>query len=149
MGWAWFDRPEQLIEEALEHQANGYTAMKLRIGTSWARSHVTPARFLDLLGRLRHAVGPDFELMLDANMRFSPDEADEVLELARGLRELDFRWFEDPIMRAEDDASYRGITAEATDADSVSVYRRLREESGVPISGGETTFDPARRTPPD
>ena len=80
--------------------------------------------------------------MLDANMRFSPDEADEVLELARGLHELNFRWFEDPIMRAEDDASYRGITAEATDADSVTVYRRLREESGVPISGGETTFDP-------
>ena len=142
VGWAWFDRPEQLIEEALEHQTDGYTAMKLRIGTSWARSQVTPARFLDLLGRLRHAVGPDFELMLDANMRFSPDEADEVLELARGLGELDFRWFEDPIMRAEDDASYRGITAEATDADSVTVYRRLREESGVPISGGETTFDP-------
>ena len=80
--------------------------------------------------------------MLDANMRFSPDEAAEVLELARGLRDLDFRWFEDPIMRSEDDASYRGITADATEADSVTVYRRLREESGMTISGGETTFDP-------
>ena len=142
VGWAWFDRPEQLIDEALEHRANGFTAMKLRIGTSWGRSDVTVGRFLDLLGRLRDAVGPEFELMLDANMRFSPDEADEVLELARGLRDLDFRWFEDPIMRSEDDASYRGITAEATEADSVTVYRRLREESGMSISGGETTFDP-------
>ena len=142
VGWAWFDRPEQLIDEALEHRANGFTAMKLRIGTSWGRSEVTAGRFLDLLGRLRDAVGPDFELMLDANMRFSPDEADEVLELAQGLRELDFRWFEDPIMRSEDDASYHGITAEATEADSVTVYRRLREKSGMSISGGETTFDP-------
>ena len=143
VGWAWFDRPEQLIEEAMEHRANGFTAMKLRIGTSWGRSEVTVGRFLELLGRLRDAVGPNFELMLDANMRFSPDEADEVLESgAVGLRDLDFRWFEDPIMRSEDDASYRGITAEATEADSVAVYRRLREESGIPISGGETTFDP-------
>ncbi len=140
--WAWFDRPEQLIDEALQHQANGFTAMKLRVGTSWERAGVTVPRFLDLLTRLRAAVGPEFELMLDANMRFSPDEAGDVTQLAVGLRELDFRWFEDPIMRAEDDDAYRGITAEATQADSAAVYRRLREESGMAISGGETTFDP-------
>ena len=143
VGWAWFARPDDLVDEAIAHRESGFTAMKLRIGTSWARADVTVPRFLELLARVRTAVGPDFELMLDANMRFGPEEFDDVLELSRGLHALNFQWFEDPIHRAEEEGYgfYKGRDG-SVEPDSVGMYRNLREQSGMTISGGETTFDP-------
>ncbi len=48
----WRYNPNQLIEEALGYISQGYTAMKLRLGTQWAWDGVTVDRFLGLMGEL-------------------------------------------------------------------------------------------------
>ncbi|MBT7098635.1 mandelate racemase/muconate lactonizing enzyme family protein, partial [Candidatus Poribacteria bacterium] len=100
----WRDRPEQLIDEALEYIALGYTAMKFRIGTEWSWDGVTVARFLDLVRALHSAVDGRMELMLDGNCRLTEAQA---LEVALELDRLDFAWFEEPIPHADIDAYAR------------------------------------------
>ena len=120
VSYAWFLRPEQVIDEALEHRQNGFTAFKMRIGSAWGTSGVTVARFADLLERVRVAIGPEMDLMLDANCRFRT--AEEAIEVARVLESLKVRWFEEPL-------PYAPAGAEA--------YNRVRAGTHVPISGGE------------
>lgn len=54
--------------------AQGYTAMKLRLGTHWDWDSVTVDRFLGLMRELAQAVqatGRRFDLALDGNQRLS------------------------------------------------------------------------------
>jgi L-alanine-DL-glutamate epimerase-like enolase superfamily enzyme len=97
--YAWYKRPEDLIDEAVRHKENGYTAFKFRIGTEWKPSGITVKKYIPYLYKLRQAVGPDFDLMQEINMRLS---LEEVLELCPVLEELKFLWLEEPInQRAE------------------------------------------------
>jgi L-alanine-DL-glutamate epimerase-like enolase superfamily enzyme len=119
----WRRNPEQLIEEALEYQEQGYTAMKFRIGTEWSWDGVTVDRFLSLVRELAQAVAsrgdqPGMQLMLDGNCRLSEEQA---LPIARELDQLGFAWFEEPIRR-----------------DQIDGYARLAAAVEMPITGGET-----------
>jgi L-alanine-DL-glutamate epimerase-like enolase superfamily enzyme len=114
----WRDRPEQLIDEALEYIALGYTAMKFRIGTEWSWDGVTVERFLDLVRALHAAVDGRMELMLDGNCRLTEAQA---LEIALELDRLDFAWFEEPIPHAE-----------------IAAYARINAAVDMPITGGES-----------
>ena len=97
--YAWYKRPEDLIDEAVRHKENGYTAFKFRIGTEWKPSGMTVKKYIPYLYKLRQAVGPKFDLMQEINMRLS---LAEVLELCPVLEELKFLWLEEPInQRAE------------------------------------------------
>ena len=113
----WRSRPEQLIEEAVEYIAAGYTAMKFRIGTEWSWDGVTVDRFLGLVRELAQTVNGRMELMLDGNQRFTIDQA---LAVAKELDRLGFRWFEEPIPQ--------------TDIDG---YARINASVDMPITGGE------------
>lgn len=113
----WRRNPETLIEEILEYQKRGYGAAKVRIGTRWQWDAVTPKRLIELFRELRHAVGDDFELMVDGNCRLNEDEA---LEVGRGLDQLHFAWFEEPISR-----------------DDMDGYVRLNAALDLPVTGGE------------
>lgn len=113
----WRIRPEQLIDEALEYIAQGFTAMKFRIGTHWAWDGVTVDRFLGLVRELAQTVAGRMELMLDGNQRLTEDQA---LTIAKELDRLDFTWFEEPIPQ--------------TDVDG---YARLNGAVDLPITGGE------------
>lgn len=113
----WRDRPEQLIEEALDYVAQGYTAYKFRIGTEWAWDGVTVDRFLGLVRDLAQAVNGRMELMLDGNQRLTEEQA---LAIARELDRLGFVWFEEPIPQTE-----------------IEGYARLNAAVGLPITGGE------------
>jgi L-alanine-DL-glutamate epimerase-like enolase superfamily enzyme len=113
----WNKRPEQLIEEALEYVAAGYTACKVRIGTEWVWAGVTVDRFLGLMRELAQTVDGHMELMLDGNQRLTEDQA---LQIAKELDRLGFRWFEEPIPQ--------------TDIDG---YARLNAAVDMPITGGE------------
>jgi L-alanine-DL-glutamate epimerase-like enolase superfamily enzyme len=42
--YAWYERPEALIEEAVRHKEEGYTAFKFRIGSEWKNSGMTLAK---------------------------------------------------------------------------------------------------------
>jgi L-alanine-DL-glutamate epimerase-like enolase superfamily enzyme len=113
----WRYNPNQLIEEALGYISQGYTAMKLRLGTQWAWDGVTVDRFLGLMRELAQEVNGRMELMLDGNQRLSEDQA---LEIAKELSRLNFAWFEEPIPQADIDG-----------------YVRLNRAVEVPITGGE------------
>lgn len=66
---------------------------------------------------LRELLGPEFPLMVDANMCWSPAHATRA---ARALRELDIYWLEEP-----------------TTPDDVEGHVRIARDGGVPIAAGE------------
>lgn len=117
----WRDRPQQLIEEALEYIDQGYTAMKFRIGTHWEWDNVTVDRFLGLVRELTQTVDGRMELMLDGNSRLTEAQA---LPIAQELDKLGFTWFEEPIPN--------------TGKEGVEGYARLNAAVDMPITGGES-----------
>jgi len=120
--WAWYKRPEDLIDEALRVKEEGYTAYKFRLGPDWKAQGLTVAKYIPLLRKLRQAVGPDFQLMQEANMRLS---VEECLELAPVLEELRFLWFEEP--------------CRISDPQAIENHLKIRKlMPRVMISGGES-----------
>jgi len=115
----WRARPEQLIEEALAYIAQGFTAMKFRIGTEWAWDGVTVERFLGLARELTQEVHGRMELMLDGNCRLTEEQA---LAVAQELERLGFTWFEEPVPWDN----------------NVDGYARLCAAVELPITGGES-----------
>ena len=96
--YAWYDRPEALIDEAVRHKEAGYTAFKFRVGTEWKNSGMTMQKYIPWVRKLREAVGPEMDLMQESNMRLT---LDECLELCPVLEELSFLWFEEPVRTNE------------------------------------------------
>jgi len=119
--YAWYKRPEDLIEEAVRHKEAGYTAFKFRIGTNWKNSGMTMKRYVPYLYKLRQAVGPGFDLMQESNMRWTLEECLEVCPVPEELR---FLGFEEPIRRTPP----QGIEGH------LKIKQALRK---VMVSGGE------------
>ena len=113
-----FVGPEDLVKQALRHKAAGYTAFKFRPGGGFARLNIKMSDHLPYLRALRRAVGPDFDLIQEANTRWSMDQCREIAPV---LEELKYLWFEEPTRKNIDD------------------YVRLKKHlPTVKISGGET-----------
>jgi len=92
--------PEQSWPEELESAlADGFRAAKFRVG------RYAPAREIPILAGLRSAAGPDIDLMVDANGAYGVPTA---LRMGRGLEELRFRWFEEPLTRSRGGLVYPG-----------------------------------------
>ena len=120
--YAWYQRPEDLIDEAVRHQERGYTAFKFRIGTDWKAAGMTIQKYIPWLEKLRAAVGPEMDLMQEANKRW---KVDECLELCPALEALKVLWFEEPIP-----TNYKG---------TVDDHLRILEAlPTVMVSGGES-----------
>ena len=113
----WRLHPDQLVEEALGYMDQGYSAMKLRIGTQWEWDNVTVDRFLGLMREVTEAVNGRMELMLDGNQRLNVDDA---LTIAQELEWLGFTWFEEPIPQTD-----------------IEGYAKLNAAVDMPITGGE------------
>src|SRR5438034_9745628 len=80
---------------------------------------------------MRAHLGAEFPLMVDANMRWSVDEA---IRAARALREFDPVWLEEP-----------------TSPDDVPGHVRIVRDGGGPIAAGEQRHPlqgVGRHTPP-
>ncbi len=119
---AWYrDGEQELIEEALRYKEAGYDAFKFRNGTNWEVSGMTLEKHIDVLRKLREAVGPDFKLMLEKH----PHSLEAIVQqLAPALEDLNFYWFEEPMNQWEEGA----------------VERHLEIKEAMPsvmISGGE------------
>ena len=99
---AWYDNGEQeLIEEALRYQEEGYDTFKFRNGTSWKYSGMTMEKYIPILQRLRQSVGPEFKLVIE---KF-PWSYDEILnQLCPALEDLKFYWYEEPVDTHTEDA---------------------------------------------
>jgi D-galactarolactone cycloisomerase len=102
------------VAEARLYQAQGFRAMKMKIGLGSMKKDV------DRIQAVRDTVGPEMQLMVDANHCFTVSQA---ILLGRKLEELDVYWFEEPIS-PEDLDGY------------VEVTRAL----DLPVAGGENQF---------
>lgn len=107
---------ETTIAEAKAFVARGYQGMKLKLGADRNRYQ----RDLELAQAVREAVGPEIYLSADANCGF---ERPAAMMLGRGLQDLGYAWFEEPL--APDD--WDG-------------YAEMARAFEMPIAGGETEF---------
>ena len=102
-----------LAEEAAGYVAEGFTAVKLKVGFGVEEdAAVTRA--------VREAIGPGVALMVDANHAY---DATAAIRLGRMIEPHDIGWFEEPVP-PEDLAGYRAVKAALS----------------IPIAGGECEF---------
>ena len=88
-GGLWLSQSkEELVEEAGSFVQQGFQAMKMRIGSP------NPKQDLERVRAVREAIGPDVELMVDANQGLSVQHA---IRLGRKLEPYDICWFEEPV----------------------------------------------------
>ncbi len=92
--------PDSHIKQALYHKKEGYTAFKFRMGGGFGKLGIKMKDYIPHLYKLREAVGPDFDLIQEANTRWS---VEQCLEICPVLEELKFLWFEEPTKRIMDD----------------------------------------------
>jgi D-galactarolactone cycloisomerase len=100
-------------QEAAQLKAQGFAAMKMRIGGQ------TVAKDLAAIEAVRAAVGPDVKLMADGNGAYSLGGA---IEMGRELERLRFTWFEEPMPQNTPD---------------YPSYETLTEKLDIPIAAGE------------
>jgi L-fuconate dehydratase len=109
-GWIGYsdEKIKKLAEEAI---AAGFTQLKLKVGGD-------PASDLRRARILRSAIGPNRQLMLDANQVWGVDEA---IHAVLALREVDPWWIEEP-----------------TSPDDILGHRRIRESiKPIGVATGE------------
>ena len=112
-GWLHIET-QALIDVALAVKERGFLGSKVKIG----KPNVSDDRAR--LSALRDALGPDYEIMVDANQSFTLSEAQRRAAM---LAELDIGWFEEPMP-----------------ADDVDAHARLAAHSMVPIAVGESLY---------
>ena len=93
LGW---QPPASLAQEALGYVAQGYRAVKLRVGDN-PRDDVARAT------AVRKAVGDDIEILVDANTGYTVDDVRRVMP---AYEELQIGWLEEPFP-AQDYRSYQ------------------------------------------
>jgi L-alanine-DL-glutamate epimerase-like enolase superfamily enzyme len=102
---------DALLRQTDENLARGFRAIKMKVGRALLSEDVERVR------AMRAHLGPDFPLMVDANMRWSVDEA---IRAARAMRDCNLVWLEEP-----------------TIPDDVAGHARIVRDGGVPIATGE------------
>lgn len=102
-----------LVEEAQLYAAQGFSAIKMKVGLG-VETDLRHAR------AVRQAIGADIELMVDANHAYSLSEA---LSFARQIEPLGISFFEEPLSPEDYDG-----------------YRELRQQTAIAIAGGECEY---------
>ncbi|NOG69388.1 mandelate racemase/muconate lactonizing enzyme family protein [Roseicella sp. DB1501] len=102
-----------LAEEAAGYAAEGFHAVKLKVGFGVAEDAA-------IARAVREAIGPDIGLMVDANHAY---DAVAAIELGRRIAPLGIGWFEEPVPPEDLDG-----------------YRAVRAALPIPIAGGECEF---------
>ncbi|MBL8386050.1 MAG: mandelate racemase/muconate lactonizing enzyme family protein [Burkholderiales bacterium] len=106
----WFTE-EALLAQTDANLAKGFRAIKMKVGRPRLSEDV--AR----VAAMRAHLGADFPLMVDANMRWS---ADEAIRAARALAPLQPVWLEEP-----------------TIPDDIAGHARIVRDGGLPVATGE------------
>ncbi|CAA9243031.1 MAG: hypothetical protein AVDCRST_MAG04-1717 [uncultured Acetobacteraceae bacterium] len=111
-----------MIAKARRYVEQGYKAIKMQV------AHVGDLRTdLDNVRRMREAVGPDVEIMIDVNMGWS---ADTAILMGRKFEEHDVYWLEEPVL-----------------PDDYAGYLRCAEALDLRVVGGETHWGRADLKP--
>jgi L-alanine-DL-glutamate epimerase-like enolase superfamily enzyme len=101
----------QLLAQTDRNLERGFRAIKMKVGRK--RLSVDVER----VAAMRKHLGADFPLMVDANMKWTVDEA---IRAARAFAPFDLTWLEEPIS-----------------PDDVAGHARVVREGGLPIAAGE------------
>ena len=104
---------DALAKEAKMYADLGYKAMKMKVGLSVDED-------VEYVKRIREAIGPDINLMIDANHAYNLREA---VILAREVEKYNIYWFEEPIS-----------------PEYYEQYAELRTKTTIPIAGGECEY---------
>ncbi len=109
----WFNyTDEQVAANVAKSAAAGFTAMKLKVGSSDLERDIRRARLV------RSAAGPDAHIMVDANQQWT---IDQTLAFARQTKDLDLYWIEEP-----------------THPDDILGHKKIAEEiKPVKVAAGE------------
>ena len=104
----------RLAEEAVQHRAAGFNAMKVKLGFG-VDDDIAVMRAIDDALDKEH--GNDCELMVDTNHAYGRAEA---LRLGRELEQYNIRWYEEPLV-----------------PEDLAGYRELARALSIPIAAGE------------
>src|SRR5215217_5734676 len=102
---------DKLLRQTDDNLAKGFRAIKMKVGRPHLREDV------ERVAAMRAHLGADFPLMVDANMRWTVDEA---IRACRALAPYQLVWVEEP-----------------TIPDDVAGHARIVREGGMPIATGE------------
>jgi D-galactarolactone cycloisomerase len=102
-----------LVEEAHRRVAEGFGAIKLKLGFGLDDD-------VRLCETVRRAVGDTIRIMIDANHAY---DATAAIRLGRRIEALDIAWFEEPVP-----------------PEDFGGYREVKAALGMPIAGGEAEF---------
>ena len=107
------DTPSIMAEKAAAIKAQGFSAIKLKLGTN-QKDDIERVRLV------RQTIGSEIRLRLDANQGWDPAEAVGIL---RELAQFDIQYCEEPVRRWNN-----------------SAMRRIRRASPIPIVADESLF---------
>ena len=102
---------DDLLKQTDTNLAKGFRAIKMKVGRDKLSEDIERVR------AMREHLGDGFPLMVDANMRWT---ADEAIRAARAFQPYDLTWLEEPVMPED----YTG-------------HARVAREGGIPIASGE------------
>jgi L-alanine-DL-glutamate epimerase-like enolase superfamily enzyme len=100
-----------LLEQTDRNLAKGFRAIKMKVGRERMSEDVAK------VAAMRRHLGDGFPLMVDANMKWT---ADEAIRRARAFCAYDLTWLEEP-----------------TIPDDIAGHARVAREGGVPVATGE------------
>jgi D-galactarolactone cycloisomerase len=107
------NQAQTLADEARGYVAEGFHAMKLKVGFG-VEEDARNAR------AVREAIGPACRLAVDANHAY---DAMTAIRLGRLIEPLDIAWFEEPVV-----------------PEDLEGYLQVKQALGMPISGGEAEY---------
>lgn len=102
---------DDLLRQTDDNLAKGFRAIKMKVGRDRLSEDVARVR------AMRRHLGEDFPLMVDANMRWT---ADQAIRAARSFEEFGLVWLEEP-----------------TIPDDMAGHARVVREGGIPVASGE------------
>ncbi len=102
---------KDLLEQTDGNLEKGFRAIKCKVGRENMSEDV------ERVSAMRRHLGDDFPFMVDANMKWT---ADEAIRRARAFQEFNLVWLEEPVI-----------------PDDVEGHVRVMRDGGVPIATGE------------
>jgi D-arabinonate dehydratase len=105
---------DELVKQMTDFVKDGFKAVKMKIG------HRDPKIDLERIRLVRAAIGPDIDLMVDANNAWGLMAA---IDIAKRMEEFDIYWLEEPIL-----------------ADEIGSLAKLAKETSIPIAVGENHY---------
>jgi galactonate dehydratase len=122
-GWSRGSTIEEGVKRGLEVKAMGFTAAKFDPFPGPWRTHVDRRDedfAIAYVREMRQALGPDFELLIEAHRRFAPAHA---IRIGHRLAEFGIDWYEEPCL-----------------SENIKLVAEVRRAVSIPIVTGEAIY---------